>query len=258
MKDLIKRIIKEETDLQTKLKDIITKFGINQAINAVGGFDKFFKIMEGTNYFTDKFKIEPTDIKYFLRGDYNYRSGRSFYTQIILDPWDLWDGWESYDKGLLIQYVNKENLDLIRQILSEENDEDLSDVSINEILDYDNFNNIGEELFRSANQVDSDAYGVYLQNTLSSALEEYGGKIISFDDTGIELTVDYTKQVKQLSDENREDYFEEYPNGDIFTALVDDYWINKPDPFFKDYWYNYNFDHVYFNEILFEGLNEYL
>jgi hypothetical protein len=53
MKDLIKTIIKEETDqiedkksnLKNKLKNIVDEFGIDQAIKIVGGIENYIKIV---------------------------------------------------------------------------------------------------------------------------------------------------------------------------------------------------------------------
>ena len=49
MRDLIRQIIKEESDTQTKLLNVIEKSGIKQTIKMVGGYNRFDKVFP--NYF---------------------------------------------------------------------------------------------------------------------------------------------------------------------------------------------------------------
>ena len=46
MKDLIRHIIKEETNRKTRMVKIINNMGIDKTIEMIGGFDKFEKIMD--------------------------------------------------------------------------------------------------------------------------------------------------------------------------------------------------------------------
>ena len=57
MRDLIRQIIKEESDTQTKLLNVIEKSGIKQTIKMVGGFKTFESLLP--NYFiNDERKID--------------------------------------------------------------------------------------------------------------------------------------------------------------------------------------------------------
>ncbi len=46
MKELIRHIIKEETNRKTRMTKIINNMGIDKTIEMIGGFDKFEKIMD--------------------------------------------------------------------------------------------------------------------------------------------------------------------------------------------------------------------
>ena len=46
MKELIRHIIKEETNRKTRMVKIINNIGIDKTIEMIGGFDKFEKIMD--------------------------------------------------------------------------------------------------------------------------------------------------------------------------------------------------------------------
>jgi hypothetical protein len=46
MKELIRHIIKEETNRKTRMVKIINNMGIDKTIEMMGGFDKFEKIMD--------------------------------------------------------------------------------------------------------------------------------------------------------------------------------------------------------------------
>lgn len=46
MKELIRHIIKEETNRKTRMVKIINNMGIDKTIEMIGGFDKFEKIMD--------------------------------------------------------------------------------------------------------------------------------------------------------------------------------------------------------------------
>lgn len=52
MRDLIRSILKEETSGQTKLIGLINRVGFVGAINAVGGKERFNKILKGVDYLT--------------------------------------------------------------------------------------------------------------------------------------------------------------------------------------------------------------
>ena len=46
MKELIRHIIKEETNRKTKIHNMIKNLGVTNAINMVGGFDRFMEKMD--------------------------------------------------------------------------------------------------------------------------------------------------------------------------------------------------------------------
>jgi hypothetical protein len=52
MKELIRHILREETQAQKKLVSIINKVGFETAIDAVGGIDRFLTVMDGYDYLT--------------------------------------------------------------------------------------------------------------------------------------------------------------------------------------------------------------
>jgi hypothetical protein len=202
--------------------------------------------------------IEPHQLKYFLGNDRRWGNG-TFYEAILINSWEIWNvDLQYYEPEDLISSVDENNLLKIKKILSEENNQDLRDVPLDEILDYDGFDNIGEELRKSANIVDGDAYGDYLYGQLKKALEEYG-KVISMNDEGIELEVD----IKIIDDINDEDLseFMGICNDNlecVFSEAIYVGSIDLPRPHFDDDWYNWNFDEQYFNEVLSDYLAEYL
>lgn len=52
MKELIKKILKEESSMESKINRVIEKNGIYQAINMFGGYDKFERIFP--DYFSNR------------------------------------------------------------------------------------------------------------------------------------------------------------------------------------------------------------
>ena len=52
MKELIKKILKEESSMESKINRVIEKNGIYQAIKMFGGYDKFERIFP--DYFSDR------------------------------------------------------------------------------------------------------------------------------------------------------------------------------------------------------------
>jgi hypothetical protein len=202
--------------------------------------------------------IEPYQLRNFLGNDRRWGNG-TFYEAILINSWEIWNvDLQYYEPEDLISSVDENNLLKIKKILSEENNEDLRDVPLDEILDYDGFDNIGEELRKSANTVDGDAYGDYLYGQLKKALEEYG-KVISMNDEGIELEVD----IKIIDDINDEDLseFMNICNDNlecVFSEAIYVGSIDLPRPHFDDDWHNWNFDEQQFNEVLSDNLAEYL
>jgi hypothetical protein len=203
--------------------------------------------------------IDVDSLGNYFKGGNGWGPKSFFFKKMIIEPWDFWNvGLEYYEPEDLISSVDENNLLKIKKILSKENDKDLRDVPLDEILDYDGFDNIGEELRKSANTVDGDAYGDYLYGQLKKALEEYG-KVISMNYEGIELEVD-TKIIDDINDEDLsefmnicDDNLECVFNEAIYVGAID-----SPTPQIDDDWYNWHFDEQYFNEVLSDNLEEYL
>jgi hypothetical protein len=260
MKELIKQIIKEETSTQTKLMTLIKKFGVDYGAKAVGGYDRLTKIMEGTDFLYVKLDVSPEYIHHYLSG--NRRWGKKTLYEVILeDPWEI-HYWSEYDVENLMDDIDEVNLNNIRSILSEDNDEDLSDVSIDNLLEYDTFGHITDAINNAANTVDGDAYGDYLYNQLKKAFEEYGGEVYSMDDEGVTFSVNLSKYLKDLTDEEYGYYRDVCQDNYVcmFNEMVydDGGTIDKPEPYFDENWYNYDLNKTQFNEILYENLSEHL
>ena len=132
-----------------------------------------------------------------------------------------------------------------------------------ELVDYDGFDDIDTALRNSANSVDSDAYGDYLQEQLINAFEEYGGKVIEFTNENVSFTVNLEKYIAEMDDGDGADVEDLVGRcGLDMSCLFDELrsygWINRPKPNFDDQWYNRNFDEKYFNEIVSDNLYEFL
>lgn len=263
MKEIIRHILKEETSRQTKVISMISKIGLNNTANNVGGYKNLVNILKDTDYFKPTIDFEPRSVRYYLRGDRRYRNSTTFYEVIIVDPWEFWDGWEHYDIKDLMEELDEVNLENVRKIISNETGGDWSDASIEELVDYDGFEAIDTALRNSANSVDSDAYGDYLQEQLINAFEEYGGKVIEFTDENVSFTVNLEKYIAEMDDGDTADVEDLVGRcGLDMSCLFDELrsygWIDRPKPNFDDQWYNRNFDEKYFNEIVSDNLYEFL
>jgi len=264
MKELIKQIIKEETSTQTKLMTLIKKFGVDYGAKAVGGYGRLNKIMKGTDFLYVKIDAGPEEIHHYISGDRRWGKS-SLYRVILVEPYDI-HYWSEYDVENLMEDIDEVNLNNIRSILSEDNDEDLSDVSIDNLLEYDTFGHITDAINNAANTVDGDAYGDYLYDQLKKAFEEYGGEVFSMDDEGVTFSVNLTKYLKDVEKNDPEvlkDVFRICGDDNftcVFNEMVYNDWalIDKPEPYFDENWYNYDLNKTQFNEILYENLSEHL
>ena len=61
MKEFIKTVLREETNLQNSLLQMVNKFGLFNAAKSVGGMDKLDKILGGFNFMTTQMKIESIE-----------------------------------------------------------------------------------------------------------------------------------------------------------------------------------------------------
>jgi hypothetical protein len=58
MKEFIKTVLREETNLQNSLLQMVNKFGLFNAAKSVGGMDKLEKILGDFNFMTTQMKID--------------------------------------------------------------------------------------------------------------------------------------------------------------------------------------------------------
>ena len=61
MKEFIKTVLREETNLQNSLLQMVNKFGLFNAAKSVGGMDKLEKILGDFNFMTTQMKIESIE-----------------------------------------------------------------------------------------------------------------------------------------------------------------------------------------------------
>jgi hypothetical protein len=264
MKEIIRHILKEETSRQTKVISMISKIGLSNAAKSVGGYKNLVNILKDIDYFKPTIDFEPRSVRYYLRGDRRYRGSTTFHEVIITDPWDLYY-WnlEDYDIKDLMEELDEVNLENVRKIISNETGGDWSDASIDELIDCDDFDDIDTALRNAAGNVDSEAYGDYLQDELIKSLEEYGGKVIEFTDENVSFTVNLEKYIAEMDDGDAADVEDLVGRcGLDMSCLFDELrsygWIDKPKPNFDDQWYNRNFDVKLFNEIVSDNLYEFL
>jgi hypothetical protein len=238
---------------------MIDKIGYRKTSKAVGGMKNLIKILKGPDAFNVRITAQPDDIRDYLQGDRKYRGKTTLYEIMIVEPWDLWDNYAYYDPKSLLEDLVDENISRIRKILSKENNKDLSQVSLEELLDYDDNKHISDALMSSANNVDADAYGNYLYDCLKSALEEYGGEVEKMNDEEIVFTVPLGNYLSNIEEEYLNDYL--WRCGEdiecLFHEMLSDGDIDKPKPHFDDYWYNSDFDTRYFNELVADRLYDY-
>jgi hypothetical protein len=250
-----KRFLKEETSRQTKVISIISNLGLVGASKIVGGYKNLVNILKGTDHFKVEIDLSPFQLgRYALSGDRKYGPNTTYYQQIVNDPSVLmYDDVDSYSAEDLITDLNEENINYVKNVLSKESDEDLRDTPIDELLDWDNNDTIGGILRYSADVIDRDAYGEYLQGQLIKALEEFGGEVTELNSDEVKFTVDMGKYLSQIDDKNIDNILTSYCDDDdlscLFIELIYLNEMKKSRPYFDEYWYNRSFDEKDFNEI---------
>ena len=257
------RFLKEETSRQTKVISMINNLGLVGASKMVGGYKNLVNILKGTDYFKVEVDSLPSELGDILSGDRKYKPNTTYYQQIVIDPFDLmYNDVDSYSAEDLIAILNDENINYVKNILSEESDEDLRDVTIDELLDWDNNDTIGDILRYSADVVDRDAYGEYLQGQLIKALEVFGGEVTELNSVIVTFTVDMGKYIPQIDDKNIDNILTSYCDDDdlscLFIELIYLGEMKKSRPYFDEYWYNRSFDEKDFNEIFTDKIGDYI
>jgi hypothetical protein len=58
MKEFIKTVLREETNLQNSLLQMVNKFGLFNAAKSVGGMDKLKNILGGFDFMSDQMRID--------------------------------------------------------------------------------------------------------------------------------------------------------------------------------------------------------
>jgi len=249
------RFLKEETSRQTKVISMISNLGLVGASKIVGGYKNLVNILKGTDHFKVEINLFPHQLgKYALSGDRKYGPNTTYYQQIVNDPSVLmYNDVDSYSAEDLITDLNEENINYVKNVLSKESDEDLRDTPIDELLDWDNNDTIGGILRYSADVIDRDAYGEYLQGQLIKTLEEFGGEVTELNSDEVKFTVDMGKYLSQIDDETIDEFLTGLCDDDdlscLFIELVYTGSMKKLEPYFDEYWYNRNFDEKIFNEV---------
>jgi hypothetical protein len=167
-----------------------------------------------------KTKIEPYALRHYIDGDYIYsessnKSGgketTTFFEKVLSgDVWGMLYGYFEDWEGPLEYYVDAKNDLKIREILKDKaGDKYDPEMSTKELIDeFDTDSDITAAIGIAHNDAASDAYYDYVLYLIKSAFEEYGANVISINDEGVELELDFEKIIEwfALSDEELEEY----------------------------------------------------
>jgi hypothetical protein len=171
------------------------------------------------------------------------------------------EDWE----GPLEYYVDAKNDLKIREILKDKaGDEYDSDMSTKELIDeFDTDSDITAAIGNAHDDAASDAFYNYVVGLIKKAFKEYGANVISIDDEGVELELDFEKIIEwfALSDEELEKYSqncggieEDADYRCIFSEVAASGNFDRPKASPSEY-YQPNINEVYFNEMLSENLD---
>jgi hypothetical protein len=226
-------------------------------------------------------EIDPDDIGKYLDGDFVYRTykrktsdGREttksvyFYETIMSD--DVWDlayesDWGEDWKSALDYYVNPENEKLIEsminELISKSGDEVDEDMSLEDkIEEYDNNYDIRNAIGGAENDIAGGEYVDYLQDTLKSALEEYGS-VFEFSTETIKIQIDLEDYTSNIDEDTLDEYYENCKDDPscVFEELLGNSYIggyiDKPKPKFNDNWHP-DINKTEYNQLLRERLND--
>lgn len=187
-----------------------------------------------------------------------------FETILSGDAWELWDNYDVDWKSSLNYYVNDENEKRIRKILKhiasggpDFNEEDFNSMDTKELIDeYDGEYEIIRVISNATNNAESDDYVNKLYNTLKDCLEELG-QVQKMDDTGVKLKINVDNFIKNISDEELDEYLERCDDDIrcLFLEMLDYGHIEKPKFYFDERWYP-DVDERYFNDMLTDYLSD--
>ena len=224
-----------------------------------------------------KTKIEPYALRYYIDGDYIYSrhsnkfggtETTTFFEKVLSgDMWGMLSGYFEDWEGPLEYYVDAKNDLKIREILKDKaGDEYDSEMSTKELIDeFDTDSDITAAIGNAHQDVASDDFYNYVVGLIKSAFEEYGANVISIDDEGVELELDFEKIIEwfALSDEELEEYAqncggeieEDVDYRCIFSEVAGSGHYDRPSAS-PDERYQPDIDEDYFNSILSDNLDE--
>ena len=221
-------------------------------------------------------ELAPSDIGDYLEGNryrtrkYKNSEGKEvvkimgWYEQIMSDDaWDIAYGvdWGEDWKSGLTYYVNPENEKLIESMINEwiskSGDEVDEDMDLKDKLEqYDDNYDIRNAISGAENDIASGEYVDYLQDTLKSALEEYGS-VFEFSTETIKIQMDLKDFTNTIDEDTLDEYYENCYDDPrcVFRELLSEGNIDKPKPRFNDNWYP-DINKTEYNQLLRERLNE--
>ena len=202
-------------------------------------------------------EIDPSDIGYYLDGDFVYKTYNAktpagndtkrkvYYYETIMsdDAWKMYNSDGGDWKSNLEYYVDSDNKKKIEEMINswieKEGIEIDNNMSLEEkIIKYDDNDDISNAINDAMSDVERDEYINYLRDTLETALNKLGN-VFEFNTDKIRIQIDLKDH---FNDNEIDEYFEYYEDCDndpkcIFNTLLDYGYVNKPKPRFYDYWY---------------------
>lgn len=217
-------------------------------------------------------EIDPKDVGDYLSGDHVYRTYKSktpagndtsrkvyFYEAIMSDDvWDMWDNWDADWKSALEYNVDSGNEKKIEQMIrnwvEKEGIEIDEDLSLEQMIEEYDFDEIKSAISSAVNEAERDSYVEYLRDTIQDALNELGN-VFEFTYDKIKIQIDLKDF--NLNEDELDEYYENCDNNPacVFRELVSEGNIDLPKPRFDDRWYP-DVDKNAFNEYLTDRLNE--
>jgi hypothetical protein len=164
-------------------------------------------------------------------------------------------------------YVDAKNDSKIREILKDKAGNKYDpEMSTKELIEeFDEDMDIAGAIGNSHDDAASDAFYNYFVYLIKSAFEEYGANVISINDEGVELELDFEKIIEwfALSDEELEEYAqncggeieEDADYRCIFSEVAGSGNFDRPSAS-PDERYQPDIDEAYFNSMLSERLDE--
>lgn len=195
----------------------------------------------------------------------NKRESKSyFFETLLIDPWDLWQNYNSDWEGAVDYSLNKENEKKIRDYLISlaENPSEYEESSIKELIeDLDEESDVRNAISEAVNQAESDDYTDTLRKHLDSKLEEYG-TVLKLNDEGAEIQINLQSFVDQHVDNDEWlleclDTCGETNSECIFDEVIGAYGFEKPRWNFDDRYYP-DVDSRFFNDMLSDRLSDFI